>query len=135
VTHEIRERIVREATPEEKERRRAVRPETQTDLPELMQWAGETAAELRERLVVATVLTGQGTTAWKATDDYAAKHALKVIIRSCQIDLEGEEMRRLRSVSAAGSARCAYPCPGGRGSHSSKRLPSGSVAQPNRPKS
>jgi hypothetical protein len=40
---------------------------------------------------------------------------------------------RPRSVSAVGSARCAYPCPGGRGSHSSNRLPSGSVAQPNRP--
>src|SRR5262249_28528345 len=40
---------------------------------------------------------------------------------------------RPRSASAVGSARCAYPCPGGRGSHSSNRLPSGSVAQPNRP--
>jgi hypothetical protein len=40
---------------------------------------------------------------------------------------------RPRSVSAVGSARCAYPCPGGRGSPSSNRLPSGSVAQPNRP--
>ena len=40
---------------------------------------------------------------------------------------------RPRSASAVGSARCAYPCPGERGSHSSNRLPSGSVAQPNRP--
>ena len=30
-------------------------------------------------------------------------------------------------------ARRAYPSPGERGSHSSNRLPSGSVAQPNRP--
>src|SRR5262245_27177155 len=45
----------------------------------------------------------------------------------------GWHLWRPRSASAVRSARCIYPCPGERGSQSSNRLPSGSVAQPNRP--
>ena len=42
---EIRQRMVREATPEEKERHRAPRDEIERELPELKQWARAAAAQ------------------------------------------------------------------------------------------
>jgi hypothetical protein len=47
---EIRRRILREATPEEKERHRTIREEIRQEMPELKQWARETAARHREHL-------------------------------------------------------------------------------------
>src|SRR5262249_52936330 len=48
-------------------------------------------------------------------------------------DVEARKTRMAAPVSFSRSAQCAYPCPGERGSHNSNRVPSGSVAQPNRP--
>ncbi len=45
MSSEIRQRIVREATPEEKERHRALRDEIERELPELKQWARAAAAQ------------------------------------------------------------------------------------------
>jgi hypothetical protein len=49
MTHEIRRRILREATPEEKERHLTIRAEIQEELPELKQWAREAAARHQDR--------------------------------------------------------------------------------------
>ena len=50
MTHEIRRRILRETTPEERERHRAIRREIEQELPELKRWARETAARHREQM-------------------------------------------------------------------------------------
>jgi hypothetical protein len=50
MTHEIRNRILRQATAEEKERHRAIREEIQQELPELKQWARESAARHQDRV-------------------------------------------------------------------------------------
>ena len=50
MTHEIRRRILRETTPEERERHRAIRTEIEQELPELKRWARETAARHREQM-------------------------------------------------------------------------------------
>ena len=50
MTHEIRRRLLREATPEERERHRTIRREIEQELPELKQWARETAARHREQM-------------------------------------------------------------------------------------
>jgi hypothetical protein len=47
MTREIRRRIIREATQEEKERHRAIRAEIEQELPELERWARETVARHR----------------------------------------------------------------------------------------
>jgi hypothetical protein len=74
--HEIRKRIVREATPEEAERHRAFRQQIETELPELKQWARAAAARHPDRVAVGTVLTGDETKIVEAIDNYAAQHAL-----------------------------------------------------------
>jgi hypothetical protein len=76
MTHEIRRRILRQATPEEGERHRTIREEIQQELPELKQWARETAARHQERVAVGTVFTDQVTDVLEAIDHYAAKHSL-----------------------------------------------------------
>jgi hypothetical protein len=76
MTHKIRRRILRAATPEEKERHRAIRAEIQEELPELKQWAREAAARHRDRVAVGTVFTGQESVVVDAIDEYAMKHSL-----------------------------------------------------------
>jgi hypothetical protein len=50
MTREIRRRIIQEATPEERVRHRIIRAEIEQDLPELKQWARETAARHNKRM-------------------------------------------------------------------------------------
>jgi hypothetical protein len=76
MTHEIRNRIVRVATAEERERHRVIRESVEQELPELERWAREVAARHRERVAVGTVFEAEESEAVKAIDDYAAKHAL-----------------------------------------------------------
>ncbi len=68
--HEIRQRILREATPEEKERHQHIRDEIQHELPELKQWARNAVARHQERVAVGTVFTADETTVLEAIDDY-----------------------------------------------------------------
>jgi hypothetical protein len=49
MTDEKRKRIVREVTPEEKERHRVIREQVQQDLPELRAWARAAAARHHAR--------------------------------------------------------------------------------------
>ena len=97
MTHEIRNRIVREATPEEKERHRAVREGVEQDLPELKRWARETAARHRERVAVGTVFTDQETNILAAIDNYASEHSLAsraAVVREALAHLLGIEIPR-----------------------------------------
>jgi hypothetical protein len=89
--------ILREATPEEKERHRTIREQVQQELPELKQWARETAARHRERVAVGTVFTDQETNVLEAMDNYAAKHSLTsrgAVVREALAHLLGIEIPR-----------------------------------------
>ncbi len=97
MSNEIRQRILREATPEEKERHRTIREEVERELPELKQWARETAARHRERVAVGTVFTSEEAVVVDAIDDYAAKHALPdrgAVVREALAHLLGVEIPR-----------------------------------------
>jgi hypothetical protein len=97
MTHEIRRRILREATPEENERHRTIREELQQELPELKQWARETAARHQERAVVGTVFTNEETAVLEAIDHYAMEHSLtsrSAVVREALAQLLGIEITR-----------------------------------------
>jgi hypothetical protein len=97
MTNEIRRRIVREVTPEEQERHRAIREEIERELPELKQWARETAARHRERVAVGTVFTSEEAPVLEAIDDYAARHSLPgrgAVVREALAHLLGLEIPR-----------------------------------------
>ena len=76
VRHEVRQRIVRPATPEEKERQARIREAIKEELPELKQWAREAAARHVERVRVGTVFGEEEAAIVQAIDRYAAGHAL-----------------------------------------------------------
>jgi hypothetical protein len=97
MTHEIRLRILREATSEEKERHRTIRDEIQQELPELKQWARESAARHRERVAVGTVFAGPEADVLEAIDNYATKHSLSsrgAVVREALAHLLGIEIAR-----------------------------------------
>jgi len=97
MSHEIRQRIIREATPEEKDRHGTIRQEIEQELPELRQWARETAARHQERVAVGTVLTGAETDVLEAIDNYATKHSLAgrgAVVREALAHLLGIEIPR-----------------------------------------
>ena len=74
--HEIRNRIVRPATPEEAARHRHVREQIEHELPELTQWAKAAAARNRDRVSVGAVFSAAEAHVVAAIDEYAAKHSL-----------------------------------------------------------
>jgi hypothetical protein len=97
MTREIRRRILREATPEEKERHRAIREEIQQELPDLKRWAREAAARHRERVAVGTVFTDQETRVVEAIDHYATEHSLSgrgAVVREALAHLLGIDINR-----------------------------------------
>jgi hypothetical protein len=97
MTHEIRQRILREATPEEKGRHQTFREEIQHELPELKQWARETASRHQERVAVGTVFTVEETIVLEAIDKYAVKHSLAsrgAVVREALAHLLGIDIPR-----------------------------------------
>jgi hypothetical protein len=76
VRHEVRQRIIRPATAEERERHAQIRETVQEELPELRHWALEAAARHIERVPVGTVFGEEETHVAQAIDRYAAGHAL-----------------------------------------------------------
>ena len=74
--HEIRNRIVRPATPDELERHAAVRQQIEGELPDLKRWAREAAAAQRARHAVGTVFNEGEAHVVEAIDKYAAEHSL-----------------------------------------------------------
>ena len=65
MTREIRKRIIRPATAEEKQRHRSIREQVEQELPELKEWLDAAAQRHRERVAVGTVLTAQECLSWK----------------------------------------------------------------------
>ncbi len=97
MSHEIRQRIIREATPEEKERHRSIREEIQQELPELKQWATETATRHQEWVAVGTVFTVEEALVLEAIDNYAMTHSLAsrgAVVREALAHLLGVEIAR-----------------------------------------
>ena len=97
MTREIRRRILREATPEEIERHRTIRQEIQEEMPDLKQWARETAARHQERVAVGTVFTDQETVVLEAIDQYATEHSLTsrgAVVREALAHLLGIDITR-----------------------------------------
>lgn len=97
MAEENHKRIVREATPEEKERHRLIREQVKQDLPELRAWAHGAAARHQERVAVGTVLSGDETKLVEAIDDYAAKHSLdgrSAVVREALAQLLGVDLAR-----------------------------------------
>jgi len=97
MTQEIRKRILREATPEEKERHRMIREEIEQELPELKQWAREAAARHQERVAVGTVLTAEEANVLAAMDKYAEEHSLatrSAVVREALAQLLGIDISR-----------------------------------------
>jgi hypothetical protein len=97
MTHEIRQRILREATPEEKERHHTIREEIRQELPELKKWARETATRHQERVAVGTVFAGKESDVLEAIDNYATKHSLTsrgAVVREALAHLLGIEIPR-----------------------------------------
>jgi hypothetical protein len=97
MSKEIRQRIVREASPEEKERHRSLREKFEGELPELEQWARAAAAHNRERVAVGTVFTSAEVSILEAIDHYAAEHSLpgrSAVVREALARLLGLEISR-----------------------------------------
>jgi len=95
MTHEIRKRIFRAATPEEKERHRTIREEIERELPELKRWAREAVARHQERVAVGTVFTTKDSNVLEAIDQYAAGHSLanrSAVVREALARLLGIEI-------------------------------------------
>ena len=95
MTHDIRQRIQRPATQEEKARHQQIRQEIEKELPELKQWARAAAARQKERIGVGTVFTAEEAPVLKAIDEYAAKHSLQNrgdVVRDALAQLLGIEV-------------------------------------------
>jgi hypothetical protein len=100
MSHEIRKRILRPATPEEKERHQRIRQEIEQELPELKQWAQAAAARHQERVGVGTVFGAEEAQVVKAIDAYAARHSLKdrgAVVREALANLLGIAIARQSS--------------------------------------
>jgi hypothetical protein len=76
MTHQIRNRIIRNATAEEKERHGMIRAEIEQELPVLKEWARAAANRHPDRIPVGTVFSAEETEVVQAIDSYAAAHSL-----------------------------------------------------------
>ena len=95
MTHEIRNRIIRDATTEEKQAHSAIRAEVEKELPALKDWARVAAARNCDRIAVGTVFTSRETDVVQAIDDYAAAHCLEnrgAVVREALARLLGVEI-------------------------------------------
>jgi len=97
MSHEIRQRILRPATPAERERHQRIRLEIEQELPELKQRARAAAAQHQERVGVGTVFNAEEAQVLKAIDDYAAQHSLQsrgAVVLEALANLLGIEIAR-----------------------------------------
>ena len=97
MAHEIRNRVVRPATAEEKARHQMIREQIEQELPELRQWALDAAQRHKDKVPVGTVLTAEEAHVLKAMDDYATKHALNnraAVVREALANLLGVQLSR-----------------------------------------
>jgi hypothetical protein len=97
MSHEIRSRITRPATPEEAARHQQLRDEIAQELPELSERARQAAASHRDRISVDTVFEADESPVLTAIDAYAAKHALpgrSAVVREALAQLLGIPVRQ-----------------------------------------
>jgi hypothetical protein len=97
MTDGIRNRVVRNATPEEREQHGIIREEVEQELPELKAWARAAAARNRDRVAVGTVLTAEEAGVVEAIDRYAEQHALEsrsAVVREALAQLLGVDIAR-----------------------------------------
>lgn len=90
-------RIIRPATPEEKERHQKIRQQVESELPELKKWAKEAAVRQKDRVPVGTVFEADEAKVVQAIDDYAAKHDLQgrsAVVREALGQLLGIDVSR-----------------------------------------
>jgi hypothetical protein len=105
MTHEVRGRVLRPATPEEKERHGQIREKIEAELPELKRWAREAAARHAGRVPVGTVFGDEEAHVVEAIDHYAASHALAnrgAVVREALAQLLSVEIERQPSESKPG---------------------------------
>jgi hypothetical protein len=93
MNREIRNRIVRPATSEEKQRHEAIRGQVSAELAELNEHARQVVAQHHDRIAVGTVFSGDETAIVTAIDDYAAAHALE-----SRSDVVREALSRLLDI-------------------------------------
>ncbi len=101
MAHEVRQCIVRAATPEEKERHGLIREQIEEELPELTRWAREAAAR-HARILVGTVFGEEEADVVRAIDHYAAGHALagrsavvrEALAQRLRIDIQRQPARK-----------------------------------------
>ncbi len=97
MTREVRRRIIRPATPEERDRHQRIREQIKREFPELQQWARQAAAEQKDRIAIGTVLSAEETNVLDAVDEYAATHALhsrSAVVREALAKLLGIHIAR-----------------------------------------
>jgi len=97
MAHEVHQRILRPATPEEKARHEEIRRQIEQELPELQNWARGVASRHQERVAVGTVFTTEEAKVLEAIDTYAAKHAFAnrgAVVREALSKLLGIEIAR-----------------------------------------
>ena len=97
MTHEIRQRIIRPATPEERDRHQRIREQIKQGFPDLQQWARQAVAEQRDQIAIGTVLSAEETNVLAAMDEYAATHALhsrSAVVREALANLLGIQIAR-----------------------------------------
>lgn len=97
MSREIRDRILRAATPEEQARHDQVRQQIEQELPELQQWAREAAARHKPQVPVGTTFTSDETHVVQAIDAYAVQHSLQdrsAVVREALANLLGIEIAR-----------------------------------------
>lgn len=74
--HTLGKRIVREATPAERDRHAVIRAAIEAERPEIVAWAREAHAVAAGQVPVGTVFTTDETPVLEAIDAYAASHNL-----------------------------------------------------------
>jgi hypothetical protein len=95
MTHQIRNRIIREATADEKAQHGVIRAEIEQELPVLKQWALAAANRHRDRIAVGTVFSAEEAGVVDAIDSYAASHSLtgrSAVVREALSRLLGLEI-------------------------------------------
>ena len=98
MTHEVRERIRRPATPDEKARHDKIRAEIAEEMPDLTAWAKTAAAAHKDRVSVGAIFTAEEAQVVEAIDAYARTHSLPnrgAVVRQALANLLGIQLDQL----------------------------------------
>jgi hypothetical protein len=95
MTHEVRERIRRPATTEEKARHDKIRAEVAEEKPDLTAWARAAAATHKDRISVGADFTAEEAQIVEVIDAYARTHSLPnrgAVVRQALANLLGIQL-------------------------------------------